>query len=208
MVYNVHIPDNPETIIERDIISAFGSSIIEFEADLYQKFLRISAATSLFSETQFKKALRDLHAKGYLSPTEFNGRSCWKRLIVLDDLEKSQITPAEFEDVFRKKPLMSTSGGNEQGRKQGIVSNSSLVAEELRKTMLTSLSSKRSIGRDTRDDIQTHAMQMRKALSNSSEEFLRYVRKNLPTLLEPMQAILKENGENVVLLGLRIVSTT
>jgi hypothetical protein len=124
-------------------------------------------------------------------------------LVVLDDLEKTYITPDEFEDVFRERMILSPSPATSDAEvKKGIVSNSSNVAEEIRNAIMKSLSR----DSDTQREIQIHASQMRKALSNSSQEFLSYIKKNLPDILEPMESILKEKGENLVLLGLQRVS--
>ncbi|MDF1538687.1 MAG: hypothetical protein P1Q69_07275, partial [Candidatus Thorarchaeota archaeon] len=80
----VQLPDDLERNIERDIVSAFGSSLIEFEAVLLQKFLMLSAAHSLITDRMFRKYLVQMHAKGYVTPVDFQGKRCWKRLIVED----------------------------------------------------------------------------------------------------------------------------
>ncbi len=201
------ISNKNEAIIEQDIIRAFGSSIIEFEAILYQKFLIISASHSLVPEKMFRKFLNDMHAKGYLTPTEFNKKRCWKRQVVLEDLESVEITPDEFEQVFQERAVIATSGVSSPITK-GLVSDSSTVADEIRKTMISKLYEGKSLGPAAYQEIQMHAKHMRKALSNSSEELLEYVKRNVPSMLEEMEQILKQRGENVVLLGLRIVSTS
>jgi len=195
-----------ERVIEQDIIRAFGSSIIEFEAVLYQKFLIISASHSLVSEKMFRKMLNDMHAKGYISPTEFNNKRCWSRQVVLEDLESGEITPDEFEEVFQERKVIATSGGSSPMTK-GLVSDSSTVAEEIRRALISKLFDGKQTP-NAKQDIQQHAMYMRKALSNSSEEFLEYIRRNVPLVLEDMEQILREKGENVVLLSLRIVGTS
>ncbi|MFW9932606.1 MAG: hypothetical protein ACFFDR_08110, partial [Candidatus Thorarchaeota archaeon] len=182
-------------------------SIIEFEAILYQKFLILSASHSLISEKMFRKLLNDMHAKGYISPTEFNKMRCWKRQVVLEDLESREITPDEFEQVFRERAIIATSGGSHPITK-GIVSDSSTVADAIRKAMIAKLYEGKPLDIRKSQDIQMHAKHMRKALTSSSEEFLEYIKQNVPSLLEDMEQILREKGENVVLLGLRIVSTS
>jgi hypothetical protein len=197
-----------EKAIEQDVITAFGSSIIEFEAVLYQKFLIISATHSLVSDKMFRRILNDMHAKGYISPTEFNHKQCWRRQVVAEDLESGEISPEEFEGVFREKDTLMSTVGSRPIIGKSMVSDSSSVAEEIRRAMAVNLYSGSSHDSGTQKDMQTQAMEMRRALSHSSEKFLEYVKRNVPELLEPMQAILREKGEDVMLLGLRIVATT
>lgn len=197
-----------EKLIEQDVIMAFGSSIIEFEAVLFQKFLIISAAHSLVSEKMFRRILNDMHAKGFISPTELNHKQCWKRQVVAEDLESEEISPEEFEGVFREKDMLMPTIGSRPVVGKAMVSDSSVVAEEIRKAMTVNLYPGKSHDLSTQKDMQRQATEMRRALSHSSEKFLEYVKRNVPELLEPMQAILREKGEDVMLLGLRIVATT
>ncbi len=194
------------SIIEQDVIRAFGSSIIEFEAVLYQKFLMISATHSLISEKDFKRILNDMHAKGYITPTEFQQRRCWKRQIVLEDLEIGELTPDEFEQVFKERDLIVTATETPVRPRERIVSNSSSIAEFIETTMLKKLYGGRLSDPTATKNIKKHADLMRKALCNSERDFLEYVRRNTPLILEDMKQILREKGEDVVILGLRLVS--
>jgi len=49
------------------VVRAFGWSIIEFEAVLFQKFLAMSAPYSLMTEDVFRKHLKNMESKGYLA---------------------------------------------------------------------------------------------------------------------------------------------
>lgn len=196
-----------ERAVEQDIVRAFGSSIIEFEAVLFQKFLFISSYHSLVTDKMFRRILNDMHAKGYLSPTEFNNKRCWRRQVVLDDLESGDITPEEFEQVFQERSIMPTSGGSSPITK-GIVSDSSSVAEAIRQAMISKVYDGVHPTAAAKQDIQLHAQHMRRALSNSPEELREYVRIHVPSLMDEIEQILREKGENVVLLGLRILSTS
>ena len=71
-----------ENEIELGIIRSFGWSIIEFEASLFQKFLQLSAPASIITEHDFKKHLKEMHSKGYVSPLEFQGKRAWRKLVI------------------------------------------------------------------------------------------------------------------------------
>ena len=65
--------EDAEREIEAGIVRAFGWAVIEFEAVLFQKFLVMSATSSLMTEEMFRKYLKDMEAKGYISPVNFHG---------------------------------------------------------------------------------------------------------------------------------------
>ncbi|MFW9888152.1 MAG: hypothetical protein ACFFER_08220, partial [Candidatus Thorarchaeota archaeon] len=56
-----------------------------------------------------------------------------------------------------------------------------------------------------RDILMQHIEGMRRALLESPDEFMRYVRSNIPGLRKPMQHILASKGEDVLLLSLRLI---
>ena len=58
---------------EIGIVRAFGWAVIEFEAVLFQKFLMMSAKTSLMTEDMFRKHLKSMEAKGFVAPIDFQG---------------------------------------------------------------------------------------------------------------------------------------
>lgn len=192
-----------ERMIELDIVRAFASSIIEFEAVLYQKFMLFSAAHSLVTEQMFRKILNQMHAKGYVSPIEFQGKRCWRRLIVEDDLEISDLTPEEVRKVLREGQALVPQYIDKTTHKESVVSDTNIVAEEIRRIMISTLFSGKPITPETLKQLQYHVNKMRKALTEGQDVFLKYVRRNIPGMLEPMEQILKSKGETVLLLGLR-----
>jgi hypothetical protein len=66
-------------------------------------------------------------------------------------------------------------------------------------------------GRDldarARQVLMKHAAGMRRALTESREGFIDYVRSNTPSMSEPIQQILNSKGEELLLLGLRLIET-
>ncbi|MBE0526308.1 MAG: hypothetical protein IH631_05155 [Candidatus Thorarchaeota archaeon] len=63
---------------------------------------------------------------------------------------------------------------------------------------------KRRIGEPTLID---HVEAMHHALADSREDFLKYVRKNLPRVYEDIEKILDSKGEEVVLRSLRVIES-
>jgi hypothetical protein len=207
-VSGLNLPENEERIVELDIVRAFASSIIEFEAVLYQKFLMQSASHSLVTDKMFRKYLNQMHAKGYLTPVEFQGKRCWKRLIVEDDLEVRDLTPEEVRRVLREGQALIPQYTEREPPKETVVSDTNIVAEKIRSTMLTTLYSDGPVTPETLKELQYHVNRMRKALNDGPDIFLKYVRRNIPSILEPMEQILRSKGETVLLLGLRIAGAS
>jgi hypothetical protein len=207
-VSGLNSPEQEERVIELDIVRAFASSIIEFEAVLYQKFLMQSASHSLVTDKMFRKYLNQMHAKGYVAPVEFQGKKCWKRLIVEDDIDVRDLTPEEVRRVLREGQAIIPQYTERLAPKESVVSDTHSVAEEIRRTMLTTLYSDRPITAETLKELQYHVNRMRKALNDGPDDFLKYVRRNIPRIFEPMEHLLRDKGETVLLLSLRIAGAS
>ncbi len=197
-----------ERRIESDIVQAFGSSLIEFEAVLLQKFLMFSAAHSLINDKIFRKYLNQMHAKGYVSPVDFQGRRCWKRMIVEEDLESIDLSPEEVRRVLREGQPLIPQYTDRTTPIGALVSDSSKVADEIRQIIRSSHYAGNPLTPETLLEIQRHAKYMHKALFDSPGEFLRYVKKNMPSILESMERMLRSKGENVLLISLRLVEAS
>ncbi|MHA1636138.1 MAG: hypothetical protein ACTSUZ_16425, partial [Candidatus Thorarchaeota archaeon] len=179
------------------------------EAVLYQKFLVMSAASSLMTEDRFKKHLRNMEAKGFISPVDFQGKRAWKRLVIESELNEETLTPEEVRAFIeqakanekKKKKLKKQKGEN-------IVSESKALAESilqyLEMGMPSRIKIKRRIGEPTLID---HVESMHHALAVSKEEFLKYVRKHLPRVYEDIEKLLDSKGEEVLLRSLRVIES-
>jgi hypothetical protein len=106
------LPEDIEKEIEIAVIRAFGWAVIEFEAVLYQKFLVMSASSSLMTEVTFKKHLKSMQAKGYISPIDFQRKCAWKRQVVESDIDEEAMTPEEVKSFLEK------ARANEKPRKE------------------------------------------------------------------------------------------
>ena len=193
-----HTDDIANSDIEKIIIQAFGFSIIEFEKVLFHKFLISAGPASVMTEEQFHRHLVRMHAKGFVSPIEFQGMKGWKKLIIswtpdLEELEaaKEIVTESEFEK--EKIPSM-----------EGIVSESRLIAneilEELEEVVVP------QFNENKQESLARYAEEMRKALSESQNHFIKYLSKNIPDLKNSMLDLLESKGEEVVLLSLRLIA--
>jgi hypothetical protein len=65
-------------MIEEAIMLSFGHSIIEFEATLYEKFLRLTNGVVVTCK-EFKEHLRNMEERGLIISAEFIGKQCWAR---------------------------------------------------------------------------------------------------------------------------------
>ncbi|MCK5389812.1 MAG: hypothetical protein KAJ36_04945 [Candidatus Thorarchaeota archaeon] len=198
-----------EREIEIAVVRAFGWSIIEFEAVLFQKFLIMSAPRSLMPEDIFRKHLKTMEAKGYLSPVEFQGKRAWKRLIIESDFDEIVLTPEEVKDLIMKaKAERERKTTQKKPQSEKIVSESKALAVIILRYLEISMPSrvkvKRKIGEPTLID---HVESLHHALVVSRESFLNYIRKNLPRVYDEMEKVLNTKGDDVILRSLRVIES-
>ncbi|TFG31605.1 hypothetical protein EU527_12090 [Candidatus Thorarchaeota archaeon] len=198
-----------EREIEIGIVRAFGWAVIEFEAVLFQKFLVMSASSSLMTEDMFRKYLKDMEAKGYLAPVDFQRKRAWKRLVIESDIDEEVLTPEEVKEFIERAKISEERQKLEKRPKgEQIVSESKALAERIIRILEKSIPRQpfinRKIGQPT---MINHIEAMRHALAESREDFLRYVRENLPQTYRDMERFIDSKGEEVVLLSLRIIES-
>ena len=202
-------PEEIEREIEIAVVRAFGWAVIEFEAVLYQKFLVMSASSSLMTEDSFKKHLKNMEAKGYISPVDFQRKRAWKRLVIESDIDEEILTPEEVKAFIEKaraddkiRKVVKKPAGEK------AVSESKALAEDillyLEMGMPSRIKVKRRIGEPT---LIGHVEAMHHALADSKDDFLKYVRKHLPRVYEDIEKLLNSKGEEVVLRSLRVIES-
>jgi hypothetical protein len=201
--------DDLDREIEIAIVRSFGWSIIDFEADLFQKFLLLSAATSLMTEDMFRKHLKSMQAKGYVIPVDFQGKRAWKRLVISSEIDEPEMAPEEVREFIEHAMEKHTEKKDQRGPKgEKKVSESKALAEKIIITLEKGLSekypSKRRIGEPTLLD---HVEAMHKALSTSKEDFLGYIKGNVPRVYRDMKRYLDSKGEEAMLLSLRVIES-
>ena len=65
-------------LIEDTILFSFGHSIIDFEATLYEKFLRLTNGL-VITYQEFKDHLENMEDRGIVVSADFIGKRCWAR---------------------------------------------------------------------------------------------------------------------------------
>ena len=201
--------EEAEKDIERGVVRAFGSALIEFEAVLFQKYLMLSASRSITSEDDFRKYLRKMHAKGYLTPMEFQNKKVWKKLIVESDIDEHALTPEQIQEILEQAKIATGKGRNYLPKaREHLVSESKIMAEDLKDAIKSKLAKIEGRDKATESRVLQHVRRMRRALTDSKRGFLEYVRLNLPDLSRPMEKILDTKGEDILLLSLRIIEVS
>ena len=200
-------PDELGKGVEVDIIRSFGWAIIEFEASLYQKYLQLSGANSIITEPQFKRFLMEMHAKGYISPLDFQGKRAWRKLVIESDLEEELQDEEEIRRIIEK--ARETRRGLKKKRMsphEKLVTESRVIAEEILRALKRKVIIGEVTGTEASDVLLKHVRGMRRALADSSTEFLQYVKTNIPSMTKAMEKILNSKGEDVLLLSLRLIA--
>jgi hypothetical protein len=197
-----------EREIEIGIVSAFGWSVIEFEMVLFQKFLVMSGPTSLITEDMFRQYLRKMEAKGYVSPLEFQGRKAWKRLVIESEIEEPAMTPEEVKDfIVKAQEASKKSKKTKKTVGEQRVNESRVLAENIIRTLDQVMPKLKKEKKPWEATLIDHIDRMHKALSESKEEFLKYIKKNLPPAYEPISRLLDSKGEEIFLLSLRVIES-
>ena len=196
-----------EREIEIGIVSAFGWAVIEFEAVLFQKFLVMSGPTSLITEDMFRKYLMNMEAKGYIAPVEFQRKKAWKRLVIESEIEEPAMTPEEVKEFIAKAQAASKKKKKRDVSSEHRIQESKKLADNIIRTLEQVMPKPKVTRRPWEPTLIRHVERMHRSLIESKEEFLQYLRKNIPGAVEPMQKMLKSNGEEILLLSLRVIES-
>lgn len=196
-----------EREIEIGVVRTFGWAVIEFEAVLFQKFLVMSAPSSLMTEEMFRKHLMSMEAKGYLAPVDFQGKRAWKRLVIESDIDEELITPEEVKELLEKaRAIEKKTKDIKKPPGEKVVSESKYLAQKILRyieiAMPTRIKVKRTIGEPTLID---HVEAMHHALVDSRENFMQYIRSNLPRVYDDLEKLLESNEDEVLLRSLRFI---
>ena len=193
--------------IEIGIVSAFGWSIIEFEAVLFHKFLVMSGPTSLITEDMFRKYLMKMEAKGFVAPVDFQGKKAWKRLVIESEIEEPAMTPEEVKEFIAKAQAASKKEKKRDVSTEHRIRESKRLAENIIRTLEQVMPKKKTLKKPWEPTLIDHVEGMHKALIESKEELLRYLKKNIPRAHEPMKKLITSKGEDIVLLSLRVIES-
>ncbi|MDF1539643.1 MAG: hypothetical protein P1Q69_12155, partial [Candidatus Thorarchaeota archaeon] len=118
------------------------------------------------------------------------------------------LSPDEVRRVLREGQPLIPQYTDRSTPIGALVSDSSKIANEIRQIIRSGHYAGKPLTPETLREIQQHAKYMHKALFDSSTEFIRYVKRNMPSILESMEHMLRSKGENVLLISLRLVGAS
>jgi hypothetical protein len=193
--------------IERGILSSFGWAVIEFEAALFQKYLIMSGPLSLITEDMFRKYLMNMEAKGFVSPVDFQGKRAWKRLVIESEIDEPTMTPEEVKEFIANVQAASRKDKKRDVSRDHRIQESKKLAEDIIRTLEQVMPKTKTSRNPWEPTLINHVERMHKALTESKETFLQYLKKNIPSAHEPMKKLLNSNGEEILLLSLRVIES-
>ncbi|MGY5863431.1 MAG: hypothetical protein RTV41_02445 [Candidatus Thorarchaeota archaeon] len=185
---------------------SFGWAVVETEEALYQRYLNLSAARSLMPDREFKTQLRQMEAKGFVSPLRLHGKKAYRRLLIGKDVG-AEIHPKVPLDEMRLA-LGSLKVKPRFGKKirsrvtSDVVDDSSIVGQEIQSAIENWML--RDAGRISKGAMHAHIENMMDALQESEDELFEYVRIEVPGLLTDLGQVLRTYGPDFLLLTLRV----
>ena len=198
-------PDGP-TPLELDIMRSFGWAVVETEDALYQKYLHLSAARSLMPEVIFRLQLRNMEAKGYVSPMNLHGKKAYRRLLIGKDIGKElhpQVPLDEMRLALGSKKAKAKFGKKIRSKvTSDVIEDTDIVGKEIQYALESWML--RDSGKISKGAVHAHFANMMTALQESEEELFEYVRIELPSLLVEIGQILRTYGTEFLLLTLRL----
>jgi len=202
--------DEQPNDVELDIIRSFGWSLMEVEETLYQRFLHLSAKRSLLTRDMFRSHLRDMEAKGFLSPMHLQGLKGYKKLLAEKDVGKV-LSPRVPLDEIRLALASKKAKPRFHKRKTPAVVTRDIfeMSETVGKAIQMELESwmLRETGRISKGLVHEHMKNMCHALSESEEALFDYIRIQTPGILIEVGQILRSQGPDFLLLCLRLTES-
>jgi len=199
--------EEPPNTIELDIIRSFGWSIVEIEETLFERFLHISSARSLVPREEFQKYLKEMEAKGFISPVHLHGLKGYKRLLADKEIGKSIYPNVPLDEIRLAVGSMRAKSTIEKQKAPPKVTEDLLsLSESVGKAIQATLENwmLRETGRISKGAVHEHMKNMCHALNKSDEALFEYVRKQTPGILIEVGQILRSRGPEFLLLSLRL----
>jgi len=199
--------EEPPNAIELDIIRSFGWSIVEVEETLYERFLHISSSRSLTPRDVFQSHLREMEAKGFISPIHLHGLKGYKRLLADKELGNSIYPNVPLDEMRLAVGSIRAKSTIEKHRAPPKVTEDLLsLSENVGKGLQAALENwmLRETGRISKGTVHEHMKNMCHALNKSEEALFDYVRTQTPGILIEVGQILRSRGSDFLLLSLRL----
>ncbi|MFW9956587.1 MAG: hypothetical protein ACFFCT_00830 [Candidatus Odinarchaeota archaeon] len=199
--------EEPPNAIELDIIRSFGWSIVEVEETLYERFLHISSYRSLTPREVFQSHLREMEAKGFISPIHLHGLKGYKRLLADKEIGKSIYPNVPLDEMRLAVGSIRAKSTIERQKAPPKVTDDILsLSENVGKGLQAALENwmLRETGRISKGTVHEHMKNMSHALNRSEEALFEYVRTQTPGILIEVGQILRSRGSDFLLLSLRL----
>ncbi|MFW9919793.1 MAG: hypothetical protein ACFFED_09355 [Candidatus Thorarchaeota archaeon] len=197
--------------IELDIAKAFGWTLILYEESLYERFLQISSDTSLISLEEFKKHLREMESKGYVSSLSLHGHRAYKILLVEEDAG-IQLTPRVPLDEIRlalgsRQARMKKTKDSPKIVTSDLIDESEEVGQYVLNLIENYLKYKYGFKTVKKSVLLGYVEKFCQALCQSEDTFYSFIETNTPEMLVNLRRIAETRGSDVLLLGLRLVES-
>ncbi|MGY5873656.1 MAG: hypothetical protein RTV72_15515 [Candidatus Thorarchaeota archaeon] len=202
--------EEPPSDVELDIIRSFGWSLMEVEETLYQRFLHLSAQRSLISRDMFRAFLRDMEAKGYLSPVHLHGLKGYKKQLIESAASEKLKPKVPLDEIRLALGSKKAKPKKKKGKTPAKVTRDLFeISETIGKAIQTELESwmLRETGRISKGLVHEHMKNMCHALSESEEALFEYIREQTPGILIEVGQILRSRGPDFLLLCLRLTES-
>lgn len=198
--------EEPPSEIESDIIRSFGWAIVELEETLYQRFLHLSARRSIMTPEAFRLHLKEMEAKGWISPIHLHGLRGYRKLLAEKTLGESLQPKVPLDEIRlalgSKKALPKTQLNESTKISRDLLDNSETVSRAIQATLEAWML--RETGRISKGQVHEHMKNMCYALNNSEEDLFEYIRTQTPGILIEVGQILRSRGSDFLLLCLRL----
>ena len=198
------------TGIELDVMRSFGWSLIEAEETLFQRFLNVSATSSLVSRDNFRSILRNMEAKGFVAPIRIQGVKGYKKLIAEINMGRTMHPRDPLDEMRLVQGSQKAKFLIEKSRPVKVNRHLLEMCETVGKEIQTVLENwmLRENGRISKGLIHEHMKNMCHALRESEEDLFDYVHDEVPGILVEVGQILQSYGADFLLLSLRLTESS
>ncbi len=192
--------------VESDIIKSFGWAIMELEETLYQRFLHLSARRSLMSRDSFRSRLKEMEAKGWISPIHLHGFKGYKKLLAEKSIARALEPKVPLDEIRlalgSKKAIPKTRLSEATKISRELLDDSETIGKAIQAALEAWML--RETGRIRKGLVHEHMKNMCHALSESEESLFEYIRTQTPGILIEVGQILRLRGPEFLLLCLKL----
>lgn len=195
--------------VEIDVMRSFGWSLMEDEETLFQRFQNISASRSLVSRVEFRSLLRNMEAKGFVSPIRIHGVKGYKKLVAEINMGRSLYPKVPLDEMRLVKGSMTAKPVIEKSQPTRVNLELLELCESIGNEIQIVLEDWmfQETGRISKGLVHEHMKNMCDALRDSEEALFEYVHEYTPGILVDVGHILQSHGSDFLLLTLRLTES-